>query len=178
MKMPLFQVIDRDNPPSKPRVSPAISRPLMKKRILIAATAALLALPNLSSTVLAAPPDASEDAGPHHPKFSAEDFAAFADARIAALKAGLRLTCRPAITLRAMALRQVGTRSPTACNASGRTIRGAERILGQTAIAIHALELRRTSPSPALPRPCLIRGPSRSRASDVTRFVDPGGAIA
>jgi hypothetical protein len=47
---------------------------------------------------------------------------------------------RPAITLRAMALRQVGTRSPTACNASGRTIRGAERILGQTAVSIHALE--------------------------------------
>jgi LTXXQ motif family protein len=64
----------------------------MKKHILIAATAALLALPNLSSTVLAAPPEASEDAGAHHPKFSAEDFAAFTDARIAALKVGLRLT--------------------------------------------------------------------------------------
>jgi hypothetical protein len=64
----------------------------MKKHILIAATAALLALPNLSSTVLAASPKASEDAGAHHPKFSAEDFAAFTDARIAALKAGLRLT--------------------------------------------------------------------------------------
>jgi LTXXQ motif family protein len=62
------------------------------KHILIAATAALLALPNLSSTVLAASPEASEDAGAHHPKFSAEDFAAFTDARIAALKAGLRLT--------------------------------------------------------------------------------------
>ena len=37
-------------------VPPAISRPLMKKHILIAATAALLALPSLSSTVLAAPP--------------------------------------------------------------------------------------------------------------------------
>jgi LTXXQ motif family protein len=64
----------------------------MKKHILIAATAVLLALPNLSSAVLAAPPEASEDAGGHHPKFSAEDFAAFTDARIAALKAGLRLT--------------------------------------------------------------------------------------
>jgi hypothetical protein len=73
-------------------VSSAISRPLMKKYFLIAATAALLALPNLSSTVLAAPPEASEDAGVQHPKFSAEDFAAFTDARIAALKAGLRLT--------------------------------------------------------------------------------------
>ena len=73
-------------------VSPTISRPLMKNHILIAATAALLALPNLSSSVLAASPEASEDAGAYHPKFSAEDFAAFTDARIAALKAGLRLT--------------------------------------------------------------------------------------
>jgi len=64
----------------------------MKKHILIAATAALLALPSLSSTVLAAPPEASEDTATHHPKFSAEDFAAFTDARIAALKAGLKLT--------------------------------------------------------------------------------------
>ena len=52
------------------------------------------------------------------------------------IRAPIMLLCRPAITLRAMALRQV----PTACNASGRTIRGAERILGQTAVAIHALE--------------------------------------
>src|ERR1700731_2787316 len=73
-------------------VSPAISRPLMKKHILIAATAALLALPNLSSTVLAASPEASEDAGAHYPRFSAEDFAAFTDAHIAALKVGLKLT--------------------------------------------------------------------------------------
>jgi hypothetical protein len=64
----------------------------MKKHILIAATAALLAWPNLSSSVLAAPPQASEDAGAHQPKFSPEDFAAFTDARIAALKAGLKLT--------------------------------------------------------------------------------------
>jgi hypothetical protein len=64
----------------------------MKKHILIAATAALLALHNLSSTVLAASPEASEDAGAHHPKFSAEDFAAFTDARIAALYVGLKLT--------------------------------------------------------------------------------------
>jgi hypothetical protein len=33
---------------------------------------------------LAAPPEASEDTATHHPKFSAEDFAAFTDARIAA----------------------------------------------------------------------------------------------
>ena len=64
----------------------------MKKHILIAATAALLAWPNLSSSVLAAPPQASEDAGTHQPRFSPEDFAAFTDARIAALKAGLKLT--------------------------------------------------------------------------------------
>jgi LTXXQ motif family protein len=41
---------------------------------------------------LAAPPQASEDAGTHQPRFSPEDFAAFTDARIAALKAGLQLT--------------------------------------------------------------------------------------
>jgi hypothetical protein len=64
----------------------------MKKHILIAATAALLAWPNLTSSVLAAPPQASEDAGTHQPQFSPEDFAAFTDARIAALKAGLKLT--------------------------------------------------------------------------------------
>jgi hypothetical protein len=34
---------------------------------------------------------ASEDAAAHHPKFSADDFAAFTDARIAALKVGLKL---------------------------------------------------------------------------------------
>jgi hypothetical protein len=41
---------------------------------------------------LAAPPEAPEDAGAHHPQFSAEDFVAFTDARIAALKTGLKLT--------------------------------------------------------------------------------------
>ena len=64
----------------------------MKKHILMAATAALLALPSLSSSVLAEPPEAFDDAGAHHQKFSPEDFAAFTDARIAALKAGLKLT--------------------------------------------------------------------------------------
>jgi len=64
----------------------------MKKHILIAATAAFLALPTLSSSVLAEPREAFDDAGEHHSKFSAEDFAAFADAHIAALKAGLKLT--------------------------------------------------------------------------------------
>jgi hypothetical protein len=64
----------------------------MKKHVLIAATAALLAWPSLTSSVLADPPQASEDAGTHQPKFSPEDFAAFTDARIAALKAGLKLT--------------------------------------------------------------------------------------
>ena len=64
----------------------------MKKHILIAATAALLAWPNLSSSVLATPPQTSEDAGAYHPQFSPEDFAAFTDARIAALKTGLKLT--------------------------------------------------------------------------------------
>jgi len=64
----------------------------MKKHILIAAIAALLAWPSLSSSALAAPPEGSEGAGTHHPQFSPEDFAAFTDARIAALKAGLKLT--------------------------------------------------------------------------------------
>lgn len=64
----------------------------MKKHFLIAAAAALLALPSLSSTVLAEPPGASGNAMEQHPKFSAEDMAAFTDARIAALKAGLKLT--------------------------------------------------------------------------------------
>ena len=64
----------------------------MKKHILIAATAAFLALPALSSSVLAEPREAFDDAGEHHSKFSPEDFAAFADAHIAALKAGLKLT--------------------------------------------------------------------------------------
>jgi hypothetical protein len=65
---------------------------LMKKHILAAATAALLAWPALPSSVLAAPPEASGTSGMHYPQFSPEDFAAFTDARIAALKAGLKLT--------------------------------------------------------------------------------------
>jgi hypothetical protein len=63
----------------------------MKKHILIVATAALLVSFNLSSTILADPPEAMDHAGMYHPRFSAEDFAAFADARIAALKSGLQL---------------------------------------------------------------------------------------
>ena len=65
---------------------------LMKKHILVAATAAFLAWPNVSPSVLAAPPEASESFGTHQPQFSPEDFAAFTDARIAALKTGLKLT--------------------------------------------------------------------------------------
>lgn len=63
----------------------------MKKPILIAAAAALLTLPSLPAGVLAAPPGTSE-AGTQQPQFTPEDFAAFTDARIAALKAGLKLT--------------------------------------------------------------------------------------
>ena len=63
----------------------------MIKHILIAVTTALLVLPNLSSTILANPPEVPYDAGTHRPRFSAEDFAAFTDARIAALKSGLQL---------------------------------------------------------------------------------------
>jgi hypothetical protein len=61
----------------------------MKTHVLIAATAALLVLP--SSTILADPAEAPDYAGTHRPRFSAEDFAAFTDARIAALKSGLQL---------------------------------------------------------------------------------------
>jgi hypothetical protein len=60
----------------------------MKKHVLIAATAVALAFPGLSSGVLAAPP---EQASEHH-QLSAEQMAAFIDAHIAALKAGLKLT--------------------------------------------------------------------------------------
>jgi len=60
----------------------------MNKHLLIAATAAALILPGVSSRVLAEPP---EHATEHH-ELSAEDMAAFTDARIAALKAGLKLT--------------------------------------------------------------------------------------
>jgi hypothetical protein len=63
----------------------------MIKHILIAVTTAFLVLPNLSSTILADPPEVPYDAGTHRPRFSAEDFAAFTDARIAALKSGLQL---------------------------------------------------------------------------------------
>jgi hypothetical protein len=63
----------------------------MIKHILIAGTTALLVLPNLSSTILADPPEVPDDAGTHRPQFSAEDFAALTDARIAALKSGLQL---------------------------------------------------------------------------------------
>jgi hypothetical protein len=63
----------------------------MNKHILVAATAALVVIPSLSSTILAGPPEGLEDAGTHHPHYSAEDFAAFTDTRIAALKSGLQL---------------------------------------------------------------------------------------
>ena len=60
----------------------------MNKRILIATTAMALILPSLSSRVLAAP---AEQANEYH-QLSADQVAAFTDARIAALKAGLKLT--------------------------------------------------------------------------------------
>lgn len=60
----------------------------MKKHLLIAATAAALFLPGLSSGVIAAP---AEQASERY-QLSADQIAAFSDARIAALKAGLRLT--------------------------------------------------------------------------------------
>jgi len=60
----------------------------MKKRFLIVATAAAFALPGLSSGVRAAPSQQASE----HQQLSADQIAAFTDARIAALKAGLRLT--------------------------------------------------------------------------------------
>lgn len=63
----------------------------MKKHLLVAATAAVLALPGLSSSVYAAPPEPAEQAGERHPQ-SPEDIAASTDAQIAALRAGLKLT--------------------------------------------------------------------------------------
>lgn len=66
----------------------------MNKQILMAASAAFLAWPVLSSSALAEPPttQATGEAGAARMKFTPEDFAAFTDARIAALKAGLKLT--------------------------------------------------------------------------------------
>src|SRR5262245_37839042 len=60
----------------------------MKKHILAAATAALLAWPALPSGVLAAPPEAPGTSGMHHPHGSPEDFAAFPDARIRSAESG------------------------------------------------------------------------------------------
>jgi hypothetical protein len=57
----------------------------MKKHLLVTATAIALAFPALSSIAVAEPPQ-------HHHEMSAEDHAAFVDAKIAALKTGLRLT--------------------------------------------------------------------------------------
>jgi pyruvate/2-oxoglutarate dehydrogenase complex dihydrolipoamide acyltransferase (E2) component len=61
---------------------------LVKKHFLIAATAAALLLPSLSSAILAAPREKATE----HQQLEAEHTAAFTDARIAALKAGLKLT--------------------------------------------------------------------------------------
>lgn len=59
----------------------------MKKYLLVAAAVAALSLP-LSAGVFAEPAPGEH----HHHQFSAEDLAAFTDAKIAALKAGLKLT--------------------------------------------------------------------------------------
>jgi hypothetical protein len=61
----------------------------MKKHLLIAAAVAALSLPVLSSGVFAAPPQQQDGA---HWRLSDEDRAALVDARIAGLKAGLKLT--------------------------------------------------------------------------------------
>jgi cell shape-determining protein MreC len=57
----------------------------MTKRLIIAATAIALAIPTLSSFAIGEPRQG------HH-EMTAEDHAAFTDAKIAALKAGLKLT--------------------------------------------------------------------------------------
>lgn len=61
---------------------------ITKKRILIATTAATLAIAAFSGPSFAAEGDQTE----HHHHMTAEDRAALLDARIAALKAGLKLT--------------------------------------------------------------------------------------
>jgi hypothetical protein len=65
----------------------------MKMRVLSSALAALVLSACLSTTILAQPRNASDRsrAAPV-PRFSAEDFAAYSEIRIAALKSGLELT--------------------------------------------------------------------------------------
>lgn len=61
----------------------------MKKQLVLTAMLAAFATMNLSSGAIAEPP---EHRGRHHARFMAEDAAAFTNARIAALKAGLELS--------------------------------------------------------------------------------------
>lgn len=61
----------------------------MKKQLLLTAAVLALALPAISSVSFADPPWHGRD---HHAKMTPEDMAAFTNARIAALKAGLELT--------------------------------------------------------------------------------------
>jgi len=79
---------------ASPRITASLLSPLtmlMKKHGLIAANATLFVYASLSATALAEPPDAPNGAATHRPRFSADDFAAFSDVRIAALKSGLQL---------------------------------------------------------------------------------------
>jgi LTXXQ motif family protein len=62
----------------------------MKKIFTIVAASALLAGPVLFATAYADPAD--DNGRAEHHRFSAENFSAYQDARIAGLKAGLRLT--------------------------------------------------------------------------------------
>jgi hypothetical protein len=73
--------------------TPVRRRNPVKKRFIIAAAALLTPafVPSLASAAPPAPPAAQEQLGEHH-RFSDEDRAAFTEARIAALKAGLKLT--------------------------------------------------------------------------------------
>ena len=69
---------------------PPLTR-LLKKRVLITANVALFVYANLSATTLAEPANTPNEAAMNRPRFSARDFAAFSDVRIAALKSGLQL---------------------------------------------------------------------------------------
>ncbi|UZX12369.1 Spy/CpxP family protein refolding chaperone [Methylocystis sp. MJC1] len=64
----------------------------MRKRLLTTMSAAMLAAAGLAGTALADPPATDQPAQAGDQGFSPEDRAAFLDARVAALKSGLKLT--------------------------------------------------------------------------------------
>ena len=82
----------------------------MRKRLLTMMSAAMFAAAGLSGTALADPPATDQPAQADDPGFSQEDRSAFLDARVAALKAGLKLTATQEKAWPALeaALREVG----------------------------------------------------------------------